>query len=75
MLLHPMGEEALDFKFLPACGQPHPRGSDERLTAYGGQVAWEDFPERCSGLRNVGPLGQGSCEFIRLEADALWSER
>jgi prepilin-type processing-associated H-X9-DG protein len=35
-----MGEGALDFKFLPAGGQFHLRGSDEALTPYGGLVAW-----------------------------------
>ena len=42
-----MGEGELDFKFLPAGGQFHLRGSDEALTAYGGLVAWDHFLERC----------------------------
>ena len=44
-LFHPLGEEELDFKFLPAGGQFHLRGSDEALTAYGGLVAWDHFLE------------------------------
>ena len=43
--VHPLGEEELDFKFLPAGGQFHLRGSDEALTAYGGLVAWDHFLE------------------------------
>jgi hypothetical protein len=42
-----LGEEELDFKFLPAGGQFHLRGSDESLTPYGGWVAWDHFLERC----------------------------
>ena len=42
-----MGEGELDFKFLPAGGQFHLRGSDEALTPYGGLVAWDHFLERC----------------------------
>jgi hypothetical protein len=38
-LVHPMGEVDPDFKFLPAGGQFHLRGSDEALTPYGGFVA------------------------------------
>lgn len=41
-----MGEGELDFKFLPAGGQFHLRGSDESLTPYGGLVAWDHFLER-----------------------------
>jgi hypothetical protein len=43
-LVHPLGERELNFKFLPAGGQFHLRGSDEALTAYGG---WDHFLERC----------------------------
>jgi len=46
-LVHPLGEGELDFKFLPAGGQFHLRGSDEALTPYGGLVAWDHFLERC----------------------------
>jgi hypothetical protein len=35
-----MGEGELDFKFLPAGGQFHLRGSDEALTPYGGLADW-----------------------------------
>jgi hypothetical protein len=42
-----MGEADLAFKFLPAGGQFHLRGSDEALTAYGGLVASDHFLERC----------------------------
>jgi hypothetical protein len=38
-----LGEGELDFKFLPAGGQFHLRGSDESLTPYGGLVAWDHF--------------------------------
>jgi hypothetical protein len=48
-----MGEEALDFKFLPAGGQFHLRGSDEALTAYGGLVAWDHFPALVSRMADV----------------------
>ncbi len=54
-----MGEGELDFKFLPAGGQFHLRGSDEALTAYGGLVAWDHFLERCgviSELAETPPL-------------------
>jgi hypothetical protein len=46
-LVHPLGEGDLDFKFLPAGGQFHLRGSDEALTAYGGLVAWDHFLQHC----------------------------
>jgi hypothetical protein len=46
-LAHPAGEGELDFKFQPAGGPFHLRGSDELLTAYGGLVAWDHFLERC----------------------------
>jgi hypothetical protein len=46
-LVHPLGEGELDFKFLPAGGQFHLRGSDEALTAYGGLVAWDHFLQHC----------------------------
>jgi hypothetical protein len=46
-LVHPLGEGELDFKFLTAGGQFHPRNSDEALTAYGGLVAWDHFLGRC----------------------------
>jgi len=52
-LVHPLGEEELDFKFLPAGGQFHLRGSDEALTAYGGLVAWDHFLERCGVLARL----------------------
>lgn len=42
-----MGEGELDFRFVPAGGQFHLRGSDEALTAYGGLVAWDHFLEHC----------------------------
>ena len=48
-----MGEEELDFKFLPAGGQFHLRGSDEALTAYGGLVAWDHFLERCGVIAKL----------------------
>ncbi len=37
--VRPMGEVTLEFKFLPAGGQFHLRGSDEARTPYGGLVA------------------------------------
>ena len=42
-----MGEGDVDFKFLPAGGQFHLRGSDEALTPYGGLVAWDHFLQHC----------------------------
>lgn len=51
--LHPLGETALDFKFLPAGGQFHLRGSDESLTPYGGLVAWDHFLERCGVIAEL----------------------
>lgn len=48
-----MGEDDLDFKFLPAGGQFHLRGSDEALTAYGGLVAWDHFLEHCGVLAEL----------------------
>ena len=48
-----MGEGELDFKFLPAGGQFHLRGSDEALTAYGGLVAWDNFLERCGVIAEL----------------------
>ena len=48
-----MGEGDLDFKFLPAGGQFHLRGSDEALTPYGGLVAWDHFLERCGVIDEV----------------------
>lgn len=58
-----MGESELDFKFLPAGGQFHLRGSDEALTAYGGLVAWDHFLERCgviAGLAAAYPIRRTS---------------
>ena len=52
-LVHPLGEGILDFKFLPAGGQFHLRGSDEALTSYGGLVAWDHFLERCGVLAQL----------------------
>jgi hypothetical protein len=46
-LVHPLDEGDLDFKFLPAGGQFHLRGSDEALTAYGGLVACDHFLQHC----------------------------
>jgi hypothetical protein len=46
-LAHPLGEGHPDFKFLPAGGQFHLRGSDDALTAHEGLVAWDHFLERC----------------------------
>lgn len=46
-MAHPLGDGELDFKFLPAGGQFHLRGSDEALTPYGGLLAWDHFMERC----------------------------
>ena len=46
-LVHLMGEGELDFKFLPAGGQFHLRGSDEALMPFGGLVAWDHILERC----------------------------
>ena len=48
-----MGDGDLDFKFLPAGGQFHVRGSDEDLTPYGGLVAWDHFLERCGVIDEV----------------------
>ncbi|MBC8126332.1 MAG: hypothetical protein H8M99_04190 [Gloeobacteraceae cyanobacterium ES-bin-144] len=48
-----MGEGELDFKFLPAGGQFHLRGSDEALTPYGGLVAWDHFLERCGVITEL----------------------
>ncbi len=42
-LVHPLGEEDLNFKFLSAGGQFHLRGNDEALTQYGGLGAWADM--------------------------------
>jgi hypothetical protein len=52
-LVHPTGEGELDFKFLPAGGQFHLRGSDEALTPYGGLVAWDHFMERCGAITEL----------------------
>ncbi len=52
-LVHPAGETELDFKFLPAGGQFHLRGSDEALTPYGGLVAWDHFLERCGVIAEL----------------------
>lgn len=52
-MVHPAGEEGLNFKFLPAGGQFHLRGSDEALTPYGGLVAWDHFLERCGVLSQL----------------------
>lgn len=51
--VHPTGEGELDFKFLPAGGQFHLRGSDETLTPYGGLVAWDHFLERCGVISDL----------------------
>ena len=48
-----MGEGELDFKFLPAGGQFHLRGSDEALTPYGGLVAWDHFLEHCGVITEL----------------------
>jgi hypothetical protein len=57
-LVHPTGEGELDFKFLPAGGQFHLRGSDEALTPYGGLVAWDHFIlESAVGKRMRGASG------------------
>lgn len=48
-----MGEGALDFKFLPAGGQFHLRGSDEALTPYGGLVAWDHFLQHCGVIAEL----------------------
>jgi hypothetical protein len=48
-----MGEGELDFKFQPAGGQFHLRGSDEALTAYGGLLAWDHFLERCGVIAEL----------------------
>jgi len=41
--IHPVGEEPLNFEFCPSGGKFHLHGSDEKLTAYGGLVAWDHF--------------------------------
>lgn len=46
-MVPPLGEGALDFKFLPAGGQFHLHGCDKALTAYGGLVAWDHFLQHC----------------------------
>ena len=38
-----MGEEPLHFEFCPSGGKFHLQGSDDKLTAYGGLVAWDHF--------------------------------
>ena len=48
-----MGERELNFKFLPAGGQFHLRGSDEALTPYGGLVAWDHFLEHCGVISEL----------------------
>ena len=48
-----MGEGELDFKFLPAGGQFHLRGSDEALTPYGGLVAWDHFLQHCGVIAQL----------------------
>jgi hypothetical protein len=51
--VHPLGERELNFKFLPAGGQFHLRGSDEALTPYGGLVAWDHFLEHCGVISEL----------------------
>jgi len=48
-----LGERELNFKFLPAGGQFHLRGSDEALTPYGGLVAWDHFLEHCGVISEL----------------------
>lgn len=43
---HPTGEEPIQFEFCPSGGKIRLRGSDEKLTAYGGMVAWDHFLSR-----------------------------
>jgi len=38
-----MGEEPLHFECCPSGGKFHLQGSDDKLTAYGGLVAWDHF--------------------------------
>ncbi|MDP3851212.1 MAG: hypothetical protein Q8Q59_11955 [Luteolibacter sp.] len=67
-LVHPSGEGELDFKFLPAGGQFHLRGSVEALTAYGGLVAWDHCLERC------GVFGQLAAHYPLPRPSSIYSK-
>lgn len=58
-----MGEGELDFKFSPAGGQFHLRGSDEALTPYGGLVGVFTF---CYGAKFVSCLFSMCCDPWRM---------
>ena len=48
-----MGEPSLKFEFSPSGGKFHLHGSDEKLTAYGGLVAWDHFLTRTGILEDL----------------------